>query len=90
MTGNLKTGLTTGNLKTGLTTGNCQGPVVKPVFKKRQGEGNFYLSIVPVFKGTEHVFFGRTFSNSLQLPYTDSTGTVHVTRDKKRTIVNHR
>ena len=52
MTGNLKTGLMTGNLKTGLTTGSCQGPVVKPVFKKRQGEGNLYLSIVPVFKGT--------------------------------------
>jgi len=46
MTGNLKTGLTTGNLKAGLTTGSRQGPVVKPVFKKRQGEGNFYLSIV--------------------------------------------
>ena len=38
----------------------------------------------------EHVFFGRTFSNSLQLPYTDSTGTVHITRDKKKTIVYHR
>ena len=32
-------------LKTGLTTGNCQGPVVKPVLKERQGYDNFCLVV---------------------------------------------
>ena len=41
-----------------LKTGNCQGPVVKPVFKERQGYDNFFCRS-SLFLRVRHIFFQK-------------------------------